>query len=419
MVTLETILERRNLNEAWRRVKANGGSAGADGMTVAELPAYLREHASEIVQTIKAGRYKPQPVRRVLIPKEEKGKFRPLGIPTAIDRFVQQAVAQELSREYEPVFSEHSHGFRPNRSCHTAIKEALDYANEGYVWVVDLDLSKFFDTVNHSKLLQLLSDRIEDGRVISLIHKFLRAPISENGKETPSQIGTPQGGPVSPVLANILLNELDHELEHRGHRFTRYADDMMIFCRSKRAAERTLENIKPYIERKLFLKLNEQKTKICYIIDPELKFLGFGFWRAKTGVKVCPHQKSKVKCKERLRELTSRNRGQSLNDFRQKLKAFVVGWVNYFRNSSMKNFVDQTDEWLRRRIRQIYWKQWKKTKTKYGALRRLGISHEKAYQWANTRQSYWHIANSWILATTLTNARLRNFGWVCLGDVYK
>lgn len=419
MVTLETIQERRNLNEAWRRVKANGGSAGVDGMTVGELPVYLREHASEIVQIIKAGKYKPQPVRRVLIPKEEKGKFRPLGIPTAIDRFVQQAVAQELSREYEPVFSEHSHGFRPNRSCHTAIKEALDYANEGYVWVVDLDLSKFFDTVNHSKLLQLLSDRIEDGRVISLIHKFLRAPISENGKETPSQIGTPQGGPVSPVLANILLNELDHELERRGHRFTRYADDMMIFCRSKRAAERTLENIKPYIERKLFLKLNEQKTKICHVTDPELKFLGFGFWQAKTGVKARPHQKSKAKCKERLRELTSRSRGQSLDVFRQKLKAFVEGWVNYFRNSSMKTFVEQTDEWLRRRIRQIYWKQWKKTRTKYGALLRLGISHEKAYQWANTRQSYWHTANSWILATTLTNARLRGFGWVCLGDVYK
>ena len=419
MVTLETILERRNLNEAWRRFKANGGSAGVDGMTVGELPTYLREHASEIVQTIKAGKYNPQPVRRVLIPKEEKGKFRPLGIPTAIDRFVQQAVAQELSREYEPVFSEHSHGFRPNRSCHTAIKEALDYANEGYVWVVDLDLSKFFDTVNHSKLLQLLSDRIEDGRVISLIHKFLRAPISENGKETLSQIGTPQGGPVSPVLANILLNELDHELERRGHRFTRYADDMMIFCRSKRAAERTLENIKPYIERKLFLKLNEQKTKICYMTDPELKFLGFGFWRAKAGVKARPHQKSKTKCKERLRELTSRSRGQSLDVFRQKLKAFVVGWVNYFRDSSMRAFVEQTDEWLRRRIRQIYWKQWKKIKTKYGALTKLGISHEKAYQWANTRQSQWHVANSWILATTLTNARLRSFGWVCLGDIYK
>lgn len=419
MVTLETILERRNLNEAWRRVKANGGSAGVDGMTVAELPAYLREHASEIVQTIKAGKYKPRPVRRVLIPKEEKGKIRPLGIPTAIDRFVQQAIAQELSREYEPVFSEHSHGFRPNRSCHTAINEALSYANDGYVWVVDLDLSKFFDTVNHSKLLQLLSDRIEDGRVISLIHKFLRAPISENGKETPSQIGTPQGGPVSPVLANILLNELDHELEHRGHRFTRYADDMLVFCRSKRAAERTLENLKPYIERKLFLKLNEQKTKICYIAAPELKFLGFGFWLAKTGIKVRPHQKSKAKCKERLRELTSRSRGQSPDDFRRKLKAFVVGWVNYFRNSSMKIFVEKTDEWLRRRIRQIYRKQWKKARTKFSALKKPGVSEGNAWEWANTRKSYWHTANSWILDTTLTNARIRDFGWVCLGDVYK
>ena len=369
------------------------------------------------MQTVKDGRYKPDPVRRVLIPKEEKGKFRPLGIPTAKDRFIQQAVAQILVEEYEDVFSDHSHGFRPWRSCHTAISEALNRANEGYVWVVDLDLSKFFDTVNHSKLLQVLSERIGDGRVISLIHKFLKAPIAQDGKCEASTIGTPQGGPVSPVLANILLNELDHELERRGHKFVRYADDMMILCRSRKAAERTLAHIRPYIEKKLFLKINEQKTKICHVTDPSLKFLGFGFRPSREGIRAVPHRKSKLKCIQRLKELTKRSKGQSLNDFRKNLKTFVCGWVNYFKIGMMKAFVQETDQWLRRRIRQIYWKQWKRIKTKYAALCRLGAEPRKAWEWANSRKSYWRIANSWILATTLTNGFLRNMGWVCLGDV--
>lgn len=419
MVTLEAILRRNNLNRAYKQVKANKGGPGVDGMTVDALRDYLRAHAVEIVETVKAGKYKPQPVRRVMIPKEEKGKFRPLGIPTAVDRVIQQAIAQRLSEEYEPVFSTHSHGFRPNRSCQTAISEALEIANQGYVWVVDLDLSKFFDTVNHSKLLQLLSAKLGDGRVVSLIHKILRAPIQEGDKITPCEIGTPQGGPVSPVLANIMLNELDHELERRGHRFVRYADDMMIFCKSRKAAERTLKHLKPYVEEKLFLKLNEQKTKICNVTDPDLKFLGFGFWRTRGGVKARPHQKSKAKCKQRLKAITSRSRGQSLDAYRMELKAFVRGWVNYFAASSMKKFVSDTDEWLRRRIRQIYWKQWKKTRTKFAALRKLGVAKGEAWKWANTRKSYWHTANSQVLATTLTNAKLRKLGWTCLGDIYK
>lgn len=420
MVTLEAILERNNLNQAWKRVVANKGSAGVDGMEVQDLLPHLLEHGPELVQSIKEGRYKPQPVLRVLIPKEEKGKFRPLGIPTAVDRSVQQAVQQKLSEEYETVFSDSSHGFRPNRSCQTAIEQCLKLANEGYVWVVDLDLAKFFDTVNHSKLLQLLSERIKDGRVISLIHKFLRAPVLEDGKTTPNTIGTPQGGPISPTLANIMLNELDKKLEERGHPFVRYADDMMIFCKSRKSAERTLANIKPFIEKKLFLKLNEEKTKIRYISNTDVKFLGFGFYTDKEGViKARPHQKSKDKCIKRLKEITSRNRGQGLEAFRKQLSEFVRGWVNYFLKSDMTKFVLKTDEWLRRRIRQIYWKQWKKNRTKYKALKMLGVSPSVAWQHANSRKSYWHIAKSWVLATTLTNRFLRETGWVCLGDVYK
>ena len=255
--------------------------------------------------------------------------------------------------------------------------------------------------------------------MISLIHKILRASIQEGDKIILCEIGTPQGGPVSPVLANIMLNELDHELERRGHCFVRYADDMMVFCKSRKAAERTLCHIKPYIEEKLFLKLNEQKTKICRMTDMSLKFLGFGFWKGCDGVKSRPHEKSKAKCKQRLKDITSRNRGQSLDDYRRELRAFVRGWVNYFKFSSMKRFVAEIDEWLRRRIRQIYWKQWKRINTKFKALMRLGVSKSKAWEWANTRRSYWHIANSWVLSTTLTNAVLYNLGWTCLGDVYK
>ena len=264
-------------------------------------------------------------------------------------------------------------------------------------------MAKFFDTVNHAKLLQLLSDRIKDG-----------------DKITPSTIETAQGGPISPTLANIVLHELDRELEKRGHRSVRYADDMMIFCKSRKAAERSLKHIKPYIEKKLFLQLNEQKTKIRNITSADVKFLGFGFWADRGGViKARPHKKSKDQCKARLKALTNRNRGQSLDTFRKKLAEFVRGWVNYFRETAMVVFVKETDQWLRRRIRQIYWKQWKKISTKYRALVRLGKPRDEAWSFANTRKSYWHTAKSQILLTTLTNEFLQSKGWVCLNDVYK
>lgn len=309
------------------------------------------------------------------------------------------------------------------RSCSTAMDQALRYANEGYKWVVDLDLAKFFDTVNHSKLLQVLSERVKDRRVIRLIHRMLRAPVSVDGKVEQREIGTPQGGPVSPVLANILLNELAQELTRRGHRFVRYADDMMIFCGSKKAAYHALEEIKPFIEGKLFLKINVDKTKVRSIGSPDVKFLGFGFWiqRKGNGVSIVrdrPHKKSRDKCLSKLKELTSRSRGQSLDAFRRKLKAYIYGWIGYFGRSSMAKFALRTDEWLRRRIRQIYWKQWKRISTRYKALRILGIEEELAWQWANTRKASWRISNSRVLAQSLTNDFLLSKGWVSLTAVY-
>ena len=423
-VTLEAVLEKRNLQRAFKQVVANKGSAGIDGMEVGELADWCRRHPGEITESVRRGTYKPQAVLRVLIPKEEKGKFRPLGIPTVIDRFVQQAVAQVLSASYEEVFSDASHGFRPGRSCQSAIDQCLGHANEGYRWVVDLDLAKFFDTVNHSKLLQVLSERVKDGRVISLVNKFLRAPVRDGDTEAVNELGTPQGGCISPVLANILLNELDHELEARGHRFVRYADDMMILCRSRKAAERTLRAIKPFIEGKLFLRLNEQKTKVCSITDPDLKFLGFGFFAVRNPeggapiVKSRPHQKSQKKFKAALKQATSRSRGQSLETFRTKTAQIVRGWVTYFRNGSMKTFLRDLSQWYRRRIRQLYWKQWKKVSTKFRALMKLGVSRQKAWEWANTRKSYWHTANSWVLATTLTTKMLESVGWITPDRMY-
>lgn len=424
MVTLEAILEGENLRRAYAQVVANKGSAGVDGMEVSQLADYFAENPYALTEALKQGKYKPQAVLRVLIPKEEKGKMRPLGIPTVIDRFVQQAVAQVVSQDYEEVFSDNSHGFRPNRGCHTAIEQCLKLANEGYEWVVDLDLAKFFDTVNHSKLLQVLSERIKDGRVISLIHKFLRAPVREGKKETVNSLGTPQGGCISPVLANVLLNELDHKLEERKHQFVRYADDMMIFCKSERAALRTLETIRPYIEGKLFLKINEQKTKVCRITDPNLKFLGYGFYKqtyrdgTPPKIKGRPHEKSKIKFKQKLKLVTRRNRGQSLDAYRRQLAPIVRGWVNYFKLGAMKMFLQRTSEWLRRRIRQIYWKQWKKVSMRYRALMKLGLSKQKAWEYANTRKAYWRIANSWILHTTLKKDFLDRMGWICPDSYY-
>ena len=414
---LERILERRNLNKAYKRVKQNHGAGGVDGMSVEELGAYLAAHKEEILHAILDGKYRPNPVLRVEIPKDN-GKKRPLGIPTAVDRVIQQAIAQVLTAIYEPKFVETSYGFRPGRSAHDALKKCLEYIDEGYKYVVDMDLEKFFDTVNQSKLIQLLSRDIEDGRVISLIHKFLRAGVIVREQFEETGAGVPQGGPLSPLLANALLNELDHELERRGHRFIRYADDMLIFCKSKRAAERTLENITPYIEDKLFLKVNREKTNVSYVRG--VKFLGYSFRIAKGGVAALyVHPKSVAKMKAKIKKLTGRSNGWGNDDRKLKLKQFITGWVQYFKLAGMKKLLQNMDEWMRHRIRALIWKQWKKIKTKYKNLRKLGISHSGAYKVANTNKGYWRAVEGVIVKTALTNDRLKQAGYVFFSEYYQ
>lgn len=422
MITLESILEKDNLNKAFRQVESNKGTAGIDDMTVDELEPWIRSHSHELTNRIQSGKYRQHPVMRVYIPKDN-GEKRPLGIPRVIDRLVQQAVAQELSREFEPIFSDNSYGFRPNRSAHDAIRKVIANANDGYEYVIDLDLAKFFDTVNHSKLLQVLSETIKDGRVISLIHKFLRAKIMDEGKVTTPTIGTPQGGPVSPVLANILLNELDKELDKRGHHFVRYADDMMIMCKSQRAAQRTYESITKFIEKKLFLNINKDKTKICHLSE-DVKFLGYTFIKRQlkndetTKWHASVHRKSLAKLKVKIKELTDRRCPKGWSTTKTELNTVLRGWFNYFRLGIRKSLVTTIDGWTRRRIRQMYWKTWKKNSTRIKELEKLGINKDKAYQWGNSSKSYWRIAGSFILCKALTNKAIKEKGWSLLSDLF-
>ena len=373
---LDLILRKENLNKAYKQVKANKGSGGIDGMQVDEILPYLRENQETLIQKIRDGRYKPNPVRRVEIPKETKGEFRKLGVPTVVDRVIQQAITQELTPIYEEQFTENSYGFRPNRGAHDALRQCQRNVNDGYIYVVNMDLEKFFDTVSQSKLIEVLSRTIKDGRVISLIHKYLNAGVIANGMFERTEIGMPQGGPLSPMLSNIMLNELDKELERRGHKFVRYADDCMIFCKSRKSAERTLKNIIPFIERKLFLKVNRKKTGVEHI--SKAKYLGYSFYRYKGKCRFRVHPKSVTKMKDKIRELTDRNNGMSNAKREEKYQQFVRGWVNYFRLADMKKLLRETDEWARRRIRAVYWKQWKKVKTKYRMLKALGLEHWKA-----------------------------------------
>lgn len=387
---LDTILRSDNLNAAYKKVKTNKGVGGIDGMQVDELLPCLREHQSELVEQVREGKYKPNPVRRVEIPKEEKGKTRKLGIPTVVDRVIQQAIAQELTPLYEEQFSDNSIGFRPGRGAHDALERCRKYINEGYVYVVSMDLQSYFDTVNHSKLIEVLSRTVKDGRVISLIHKYLKAGVMEDGGFHATTEGVPQGGPLSPLCGNVMLNELDKELERRGHKYVRYADDCLILCKSRKSAERTMENIVPFITGKLFLKVNLQKTTVSHV--SKIKYLGYGFYRHKGKCRMRIHPKSVAKMKNRIRELTTRGNKWSNQEREEKLRSYARGWINYYRYADMKSLMEQTDEWLRHRIRAVYWKQWKKVRTRYKMLRALHLPEWKVHEMANCRKGVWRAA---------------------------
>jgi len=413
---LEFILSPNNLNQAYLQVKRNKGAGGIDKMEVESLKDYLVRHKDELVKSILEGKYQPNPVRRVEIPKEN-GKTRQLGIPTVVDRVIQQSISQVLSQIYEKQFSDTSYGFRPRRSAHQALRTCQKNITEGYIWSVDMDLEKFFDTVNHSKLIEVLSRTIKDGRVISLIHKYLNAGVVVRNKFEQTGVGVPQGGPLSPLLSNIMLNELDKEIENRGHRFVRYADDMVILCKSKRSSERTLRNLLPYIEGKLFLKVNTEKTSVAQI--SKIKFLGYSFYRYKGKCQLRVHPKSVLKMKGKLKELTSRSNGWGNERRKESLKQYIVGWVNYFKLANMKGLLKETDKWYRRRLRMVIWKQWKRTRTKLRNLIKLGINKFKAWEYANTRKGYWRIAKSPILDRTVTAERLKQAGYIFLSDYYR
>ena len=384
-------------------------------MQVDELLPYLRENREELVQAIRDGNYRPTPVRRVEIPKEN-GKTSKLGIPTVVDRLIQQAICQVLTPIFERQFSNCSFGFGPKRSAHDALKRCKTNITEGYKYVVDMDLEKYFDMVNQSKLIQILSETIGDGRVISLIHKFLRAGVMVGGMFEESSEGVPQGGPLSPLLGNVMLNECDHELERRGHRFVRYADDMMIFCKSKKAAQRTLEHILPYIEGKLFLKVNREKTQVAYI--GKVKYLGYGFYVHKGEGRFRAHSKSVRKLKERIREVTGRSNGMGIDDRRTRLNQVIRGWVNYFKLADMRKLMQELDEWTRSRIRMVTWKRWKRVHTRFENLKRAGLDKEKAWMWANTRKGYWRTAHSPILSRVLSNERFKRAGYFSFVECY-
>lgn len=413
---LEKLLDRSNLNTAYLQVVGNRGAGGIDKMEVESLGDYLREHKETLLSSIKEGVYTPQAVRRVEIPKDN-GSRRMLGIPTVIDRLIQQGISQILTPIYEPEFSDHSYGFRPQRNGHQALIKCKGYIQKGYKYAVDMDLEKFFDTVNHRKLIEILSRKIKDGRLISLIHRYLRAGVGIGGRTITMQEGVPQGGPLSPLLSNIMLTELDRELECRGHKFVRYADDLVILCRSKRSASRVMASITDFLEGQLFLKVNKEKSLVSHV--SKVKFLGYSFYNYKGESRLRIHPKSLVKMKARIKGLTGRSRGWSDEQRALYLREYLTGWMHYFKLADMQSSLKEMDGWYRRRLRMVKWKQWKLIKTRIMNLIKLGVNKYKAYEWANTRKSYWHTANSWILSTTLSNDYLKQLGYPSLLSEYQ
>lgn len=413
---LNELLSGDNLKIAKQRIKKNKGASGIDGMKVKELDEYLSKHLDEIKEQIRNKKYSPKPVKRVEIPKPDGG-VRNLGVPTVVDRFVQQAIAQVLTPIYEPKFSESSYGFRPNRCCEMAILKALEFMNDGYQWVVDIDLEKFFDNVNHDKMISLIMKDVKCGEIVSLINKFLKSGIMIDDEYKESVIGTPQGGNLSPLLSNIMLNQLDKELEARGLRFTRYADDCIILVGSSKAADRVMKNVSIFIESKLGLKVNMTKSKVSKPND--IKYLGFGFFMDKNdGLwKAKPHAKSVEKLKLKLKKLTSRRWSISLDERLEKIKKTIVGWTNYYKIGYWKDVARMVDAHVRFRLRMCIWKQWKKVNTKKKALISLGVPKREAWMLANSRKAYARCASSF-LNNVLTNKRLKERGLVFLLDQY-
>ncbi len=410
---MEEVCGRENCQQALRRVKANKGSPGIDGMKVSELPGYLKQHWLAIREQLLSGTYQPQAVRRVEIAKPDGG-MRKLGIPTVLDRFIQQAVMQVLQRRWDPTFSEHSHGFRPQRSAHQAVAKAQQYITEGNRWVVDLDLEKFFDRVNHDKLMAAIARRVSDKRMLKLIRAFLESGVMENGLVSSVEEGTPQGGPLSPLLSNLVLDELDRELERRQHRFVRYADDCNIYVASERAGKRVMQSVTSFIQRRLKLKVNETKSAVAR--PQERKFLGFSFTGgAEVKRRVAP--KALLRCKQRVRELTRRTRGISLEQMTKELASYLRGWKSYFGYCQTPSVLRGLDQWIRRRMRSLIWKQWKRSLVRFARLRQRNIGPDLAAQTAGSPHGPWRIANSPALSLAFPIASFDALGLPRLLDV--
>lgn len=410
---MEEVCGRENCLRALRRVKANQGSPGIDGMKVAELPGYLKQHWPALRDQLLSGTYEPQPVKRVEIAKPDGG-VRKLGIPTVLDRFIQQAVMQVLQGRWDRTFSEHSHGFRPQRSAHQAVAKAQQYIAAGHRWVVDLDLEKFFDRVNHDRLMAAVARRVSDKRVLSLIRAFLASGVMENGLVSPVEEGTPQGGPLSPLLSNLVLDELDRELERRQHRFVRYADDCNIYVASERAGKRVMQSVASFLQRRLKLKVNETKSAVAR--PQERKFLGFSFtYGSEPKRRIAP--KALLRCKQRVRELTQRTQGIRLEQMTRELASYLRGWKSYFGYSQTPSVLERLDHWIRRRLRSVIWKQWKRSRVRVARLRQRNIGTDLAAQTAGSPHGPWRIANSPALSLAFPIAYFDALGLPRLLDV--
>jgi len=408
---LKWILSRPNLRKAWKRVQTNAGASGVDAMAVHEFLADARESWPNIHHRLQTGSYWPWPVKRVEIPKPSGG-LRPLGIPTVVDRLIQQAIAQVLTTIFEPGFSNHSYGFRPNRSAHDAVKQVQAYVRQGYRWAVDMDLEKFFDTVDHDVLMHRVARKVHDKGVLKLIGKYLRAGAIVNGQFEPTRKGVPQGGPLSPLLANIVLDDLDKEFERRGHRFVRYADDFIILVKSQRAGERVSASIRRFIERRLKLKVNEAKSRVAKM--DQTNFLGFTI----IGGKIRWSKAAFAKFKRRIKQLTGRSWFVSMQYRMEQLALYLRGWMNYYGISQYYRVIPEIDQWLRRRVRMCFWKQWRYVRTKVGNLLKLGTSKEHAILTAISRRGPWHLSRTLATQTGMTNQWLKEQGLLSVKELW-